>query len=73
MLTFELNSGYADVRVQSSNTSGQTAPIVLAGFFVSDSVGSVANILNMPTCLVSGFELPTPHGLRVLFKEGYKI
>lgn len=51
-------------RVETSKHSGKTAPIDLADFFTSDFVGSLANILNKQTSLCSGFQLPTPHGLR---------
>lgn len=66
MLTTESRYDFNRGRVQSSENSGISAPIDFAGFFVSTdiNVGSVANILNMPTCLFSGFELPAPHGLR---------
>lgn len=64
MLTFGKTYGYTGGRVQSSDTSGHTAPERFGEFFISCLVGSAANISNMPTYLVLGFELPTPHGLR---------
>lgn len=75
VLTIKKISGYSESRAQNSDTSGQTAPIVFAGFFIStDLVGSVANILNKRACLVSRFELPTPYGLREHpLKKEYKI
>lgn len=54
-------------RVETSKHSGYTAPKDFAGFFIStDQVGSATNILNKSTCLCSGFQLPTPYGLREL-------
>ena len=64
MLTFGKTYGYTGGRVETSEHSGCSAPIDFAGFFISDFVGSAATYLNKPTCLCSGFQLPTPHGLR---------
>ncbi len=58
-------------RAENSDTSGYTAPIDFAGFFISaDLVGSAANILNKRACLVSRFQLPTPYGLRKSSEKG---
>lgn len=64
MLTMNLTYGYSRGRVETSYIRGCSAPIDFAGFFISDFVGSAATYLNKPTCRISGFQLPTPHGLR---------
>lgn len=63
-LTFGKTYGYTGGRVETSYIRGCSAPIDFAGFFISDFVGSAATYLNKPTCRISGFQLPTPHGLR---------
>lgn len=61
---------YADGRAQNSITAVIRAPVRLGDFFISNYVGSARNILNNSACLLSRFELPTPHGLRELLKKG---
>lgn len=58
---YDLNRG----RAQNSNTSGLTAPIDFAGFFISTLKSrECEEYPNNSACLVSRFELPTPYGLR---------
>ena len=56
-------------RAQNSNITGIFAPDRLGNFFMSDLVGSAANILNKRACVMSRFELPTPCGSRELIKR----
>lgn len=68
--TYSINRG----RAQNSESSGSSAPIDFAGFFISTPlVGSARNIPNNSARLLSCFELPTPYGLREQSSQKGKV